>query len=651
MKTRSMLSLALILTASSAVADGSWSLHNQEKSLRFTLALDQGRLSYQVAHLATDGTSTTVVEPSPLGLSRKDADFSGSLRFVSEGSERTIDETYTMLTGKQREIRNRAVERTYTFENRAKGRVEITVRAMDDAVAFRYGFPSGPRGELWVTGESTGFALPKDGTAWMLPYDRLALWSPSYEMPWQNRIPVGTTAGAEHAGWAFPALFHVRSRWVLISEAGIDGTCFGVHLEAEAKDGLYRVRLPEDDETYGVAVKEARISAPWSSPWRLVVVGETPAAIVETTAVTDLSAPNQIGDTSWIRPGRVSWSWWSDKGSPYDYNRLVPFVDLSADFGWEYSLLDLGWEEMRNGTVEKLIDYARARNVGLVLWYNSGGPHNQVMAGLRDRMHVPETRKEEMAKLEGMGVKGIKVDFMQSDKQYLMLLYMDILRDAARHHLLVDFHGATVPRGFARTFPNLATQEGIRGAEQYWDPVFAENAHTYHTIYTFTRNVVGSMDYTPVIFGAAPELQWHKTTNAHELALSVAFESGLQHFVDSASAYRSQPDYVQELLKKVPVTWDETRYVAGEPGDLSVLARRKGEVWYLAALNGRSEPQAVEAQLGFLGAGSYVSLVVGDGSWQKEYRKTEALVSAADTLRLDLAGRGGAVARFAPAVR
>jgi alpha-glucosidase len=645
------LSIALATTASSAAAGSSWSLVNEQKSLRLTLAIEDSRLSYQVTHLASDGRETVVIERSPLGITRKDADFTTGLRFVSQGPLRTIDETYTMLVGKQREIHSQALERSYTFATRGGARLDLTLRAMKDGVAFRYGFPKGPAAERWVTGESTGFALPKDGTAWMLPYDRLAVWAPSYESAWQNRIAVGTPAGSQNAGWALPALFHVRSRWVLISEAGMDGTCFGVHLQPEAKGGLYRVRLPEDDETYGVAVKEAKIALPWQSPWRLIVVGETPAAIVETTAVTDLSAPSEIMDTSWIKPGRVSWSWWSDKGSPFDYNRLVPFVDLSSDFGWEYALIDLGWEDMHNGTVEKLLDYAKAKNVGLVLWYNSGGPHNQVYAGLRDRMHLPATREAEMAKLERMGVKGIKVDFMQSDKQYLMQLYIDILRDAAKHHLFVDFHGATVPRGWARTFPNLLTQEGIRGAEQYWDAVFAENAHTYHTIYTYTRNVIGSMDYTPVIFGAAPELQWHKTTNAHELALAVAFESGLQHFVDSVSAYRIQPDYVQKFLKDVPVAWDETRYVAGEPGTLSVLVRRRGDAWYLAALNGLATPQTVKVPLSFLGPGGYAATLIGDGSWQKDYRKSEAAVSAGETLTLDLAGRGGCAARFAPAVK
>ena len=641
-------------SASGLVAQGtpaSQSVVDVSKSVRFAWSLDAGQLTYSVSRLA-GARETEVLGRSPLGLKRSDTDFTGGLTFVAAAPARTIDETYTLLAGKRHEIHNRATEQSFTFKNRDGAVLELTVRAMDDGVAFRYGFPAAPgtaAAKLLLVGESTGFQLPAKGEAWMLPYDKIAECSPSYESPWQNRIAIGQTVGDFYAGWAFPALFHAANHWILITEANLDGTCYAAHLQPTAPGGLYSIRLPEDEETYGVAVKEATISLPWQSPWRVVVVGDTPATILETDIVTDLSAPNELADISWIKPGRSSWSWWSDKGSPSDYNRLVPFIDLSADFGWEYSLIDAGWESMYNGTVEKLLDYAKSKNVGLVLWYNSGGPHSKVICGLRDFMHIPEKREAEFERIAKLGVKGVKVDFMQSDKQYIIQLYIDILRAAARHHLFVDFHGATTPRGWARTFPNLVSQEGIRGVEQYWDADFAENAQTFHTIYPFTRNVVGSMDYTPVVFGGCGDLQWHKTTNAHELALSVAFESGVQHYVDSVAAYRAQSEQVRKVLAQVPSTWDETRYVAGTPGELCVLARRTGRIWYLAALNGRIEAQAVEASLAFLGKGRFTADLFTDGSWQKEIKQETRPVNGGDTLPLALAARGGALVRFTPA--
>jgi hypothetical protein len=622
---------------------------NESRTLRFSLALDEGRLTYQVAAVS-GAQATTVVESSPLGLVRQDATFTDGLRFVRAEPPRAVTGEYRLVAGKRHDVRYRGLEQTFRFTNATGQLMTITVHAEADGVAFRYGFPAGPEGELAVTGEATGFKLPEDGRGWMQPYDQVAVWSPAYEAEYRDAIAVGTAAPSDSAGWALPLLFHVRRHWVLITEAAMDGTSFAVHAQPDAEHGLYRVRLPEPGETYGAAPQAARITAPWQSPWRVIVVGATPAAPVETLLVYNLSAPSEVAETGWIHPGRSSWSWWSDKGSPADYHRLVPFVDLSADFGWEYSLLDLGWERMANGSIEQLIAYAKQRHVGLTLWYNSGGRHNRVDAGLRDLMADPAKREEEFAKLERWGVKGVKVDFMQSDKQDVIQLYLDLLRAAARHHLVVDFHGATIPRGWARTFPNLLTSEGVRGAEQYWDPQFAAKAHTLHTIYCFTRNALGSMDYTPVIFGAAPELQWHRTTNAHELALAVAFESGLQHYVDSVAAYRAQPDVVQQLLKEIPADWDETRYVAGEPGRLAVLARRRGATWYVAALNGLDDPQVVTVPLDFLTQEAEAT-VVTDGTWQKEVKTEQRRATRADRLTWALAGRGGALARFAPAGR
>ncbi|MBN1479493.1 glycoside hydrolase family 97 catalytic domain-containing protein, partial [candidate division KSB1 bacterium] len=306
-------------------------------------------------------------------------------------------------------------------------------------------------------------------------------------------------------------------------------------------------------------------------------------------------------------------------------------------------------EMNHGGDIQDLIAYADSKGVGLILWYNSGGPHNQVPDACPcDIMDDPVKRRAEMQKLQEWGVKGIKVDFMQSDKQYVIQLYHDILLDAADYHLLVDFHGATIPRGWQRTFPNLMTMEGIRGAEQYWDVNFAENAHTFHTIYTFTRNVVGSMDYTPVIFGDAENKIPHQTTNAHELATAVAFESGLQHFADNAQNYLAQPDYVLDFLSTVPVAWDETQYIEGIPGKWIVMARRKKQDWYIVGLNGGLESRTISIPLPFLQENDYICLLITDGKQPREFTGDRLTVSKDDTLSLIMTGRGGFSARYSP---
>ena len=209
----------------------------------------------------------------------------------------------------------------------------------------------------------------------------------------------------------------------------------------------------------------------------------------------------------------------------------------------------------------------------------------------------------EFAKLRDWGVKGVKVDFWQSDKQDRIRQYRDLLRDAAEFHLLVDFHGCTLPRGWSREFPNLVTMEAVFGAEQYKARLeMAEGGARHNTILPFTRNVVGSMDYTPVTFGDAQFP--HRTTNAHELALAVVFESGVQHFADSVESYRSLPDAPKQFLK-VPAAWDETRALSGEPARTVVVARRAGNVWYIGGINAQNTKQSMALSLGFLEPGDW----------------------------------------------
>ena len=277
----------------------------------------------------------------------------------------------------------------------------------------------------------------------------------------------------------------------------------------------------------------------------------------------DLADKNKIGEADWIKPGRSSWSWWSDHLSGKDFNKLKKYVDLAKDMRWEYSLVDANWNIMHGDNIEELIKYAAAKNIGLTLWYNSGGAHNTITEQPRDIMNDPVKRKEEFKKLHAWGVKAVKVDFFDSDKQDIIRLYLDILKDAAAEKIMVVFHGCTLPRGWSRTYPNLLSMEGIRGAEQIgWDTVFANNAAMYNTINLFTRNVVGPMDYTPVTFSDSKCCP-HTTTNAHEFALSVLYGSGMMHFADSDSSYRGQKEEVKKFLAIVSNTWDETKFLEG----------------------------------------------------------------------------------------
>lgn len=634
-----LLSITVFLAAAGAACagDAAWSVSAPEAPLTWTLRLDpEGRLSYSIAH-----GGATVVESSALGLDTSAGGFASGLAFGLATSVETRTETYTLVSGKR--LAHAAayrVQRLY-FQNADARVLGIEVRVFNDGVAFRYFFPDPSEEEVTIKAEHTAFDLPTPGKAWMHPYDVIAPWAPAYETFYADELAIGTTAPADKNGWAFPMLFEVNDRWVLISETGHAGDYPGMHIQPEAPGGRYTLRPPEPEEAEGFCSNRGTRALPWNLPWRIFIVGDSLATLVESDLATHVAEPNRLEDTSWIRPGRASWSWWSDGDSPKDYVKLRAFVDFSAAMGWEYSLVDANWDEMQGGDLEMLAAYANARGVGLLAWYNSGGPRNTITEKPRNRMDDRAVRRAEFAKLREWGVKGIKVDFFQSDKPCMLQQYIDILEDAADFGIVVNFHGCTLPRGWRRTYPNLLTLESVRGGEAYR---FDEDYPTYSPIHmniaTYTRNVIGPMDYTPV--GLSDRQYPHLTTYAHELAQAVVYESGIQHFCDHYAAYQALPDFALKLLREVPAVWDETRFLDGYPGDYTVLARRRGDRWYVAGLNGLDRPLELEVELSFLEQPGRLFLITSDGG-REALKGGSVPVGAGGSISLEMAPRDGFV--------
>lgn len=631
-----------ILVSCSRTNETSRKLLSPSKNLQITFLLNGGKPFYKVDYIK-EVKEISVLEKSPLGIVRKDQTFVDGLEIKSSGTETSFTDEYKMLIGKKSEIKEAGNELVITLKNKNNSLIEIVLRAYNDGVAFKYKFPEESIEKYTILSENTGFKLPVTGNAWIMPYDKPVLWAPAYEANYENNIPVGK-ASPTVEGWAFPALYNVNGLWVLITEANVNYNFYGAHLEQNAENGLYKIRLPEPTDGEGIGSPNPTSTLPWESPWRTIVVGPTPAAIIETNLVYNLSEPTKNQDIAWIKPGRVSWSWWSDHDSPKDINKLKPFVDIAAEMGWEYSLVDANWDIMQVGNIAELIAYAKSKNVGLILWYNSGGPHNKITERPREIMHDPVKRKAEFKKLEAWGIKGIKVDFWQSDKQVIMELYQDLLKDAAECHILVDFHGCTLPRGWSRTYPNLMTMEAVKGAEQYsWDKYFCENANLLHSIYPYTRNTVGPMDYTPVTFTNYKDSLAHTTTFGHELALAVVFESGLQHFADAVQGYKSLPAYAKQFLKDVPAAWDETKYISGIPGKDLVIARRKAQTWYVAAINGEKTDKVIEFTIPVTGNDEYSLNIISDGTTAKSFSNKQLKYKPGDKVSIMMLSKGGFV--------
>ena len=565
---------------------------------------DSGSLFYTIEVLINKQYET-VINPSPLGLISNRENLAERLSFLQESGIKRIDEEYEMISGKQRICHNLANEITLTFTNPDQARIVVQFRAYNDGVAFRYILPG--EGQRTIELEETGFSIPGEGLAWIAPYDTAAPWSPGYETLYTN----GTDAGEDapgRAGWAFPALFKVNGTWLLVSEAGLCENYCGSHLEPEVENGTYKIRFPEADERYGKGERLPSWRLPWEMPWRFIIVGNDLNTIIKSNMPCHLSEPCRIPDTDWIIPGRSSWSWWSSTTHGRKMDTLKQYADLSAEMGWEYTLVDAGWENMLGGTAEEFIAYANNLNVGTWLWYNSGGRQGTNFTRNAYVMEDSTLRKNEMKRIRELGVKGIKVDFFCSDKQDVIKLYLDILKDAAENRLLVNFHGCTLPRGWRRTYPNLLSMEAIMGGENYrYNEHYTEDAPWHNTIAFFTRNTVGPMDYTPVMF--SNNRYPHKTTYGHELATCVLFESGIVHFADKAESYRAADPEVKAFLSAVPVTWEETILLDGYPGKYAVVARKSADnAWYVAGINGEDEEMQIKINRDFLAQGKNYSL-------------------------------------------
>ena len=430
--------------------------------------------------------------------------------------------------------------------------------------------------------------------------------------------------------------------WVLLTEADLDGTYCGSRLHQNASGGIYSIRYPDYTEAMKIGNNNPESSSvPWMTPWRVAIIGKDAASIAGSTIVNGLSKPSKLTDVSWIKPGVSYWSWWADPASPKIFKSMLSYIDLASEWGIPYFLVDANWTKMEGGTIEQLIAYAKQKGVGIWLWYNSGGPHNTVLGAPRNRMWDSDQRRKEFEKLKNWGVKGVKVDFFQSDKQHVIQQYKDILQDAAEFQVMVNFHGCTLPRGWQRTWPNLISMEAIAGEECYmFRDSYPEAAVWHNTIQPFTRNALGSMDYTP--FGLSNKINKHLTTYAHELALTVVFESGIVHLIDFPEVYKALPEYVQTFVKQLPTVWDESRMIYGYPGRDVVMARRSGDKWFVGGINGEKKSKEIVLTLDFLKAGrTYTAKIIGDGDNDKSFNYKEIKVKKGDKFPVKMISCGG----------
>lgn len=575
--------------------------------LAVKVSVDNGIATYAVNY---DGVE--MMCPSRLGLMTNIGDFTQGLT-MEDAKESKMEKHYDMTRTKASHSDYVANQLDITLANSKKHQMVVTFLVSDNDIAFRYTLlrqtNDNPKSAV-ITSEASAFLFPEGTTTFLSPQsDPMVGWErtkPSYEELYSADTEMNTRSQYGQ-GYVFPALFRINDKgWILLSETGVTSAYVGSHLSDYSTGTGYTIAYPMAGENNGNGTTSAGIAVPGSTPWRTITIGNSLKPIVETTISYDVVEP-LFEPTEKYRGGRYTWSWliWQDES--INYQDQVQFIDLAAAMGFEYCLVDNWWDErIGRDKIVELSNYAMAKGVRLMLWYNSNGYENDAPQTPRQRLSTSYARDKEMAWLKSVGVAGIKVDFFGGDKQQTMQLYEDILYDANRYGLQCIFHGCTLPRGWERLYPNYVASEAVLASENVF---FGENNAVRQpydlTLHPFCRNATASMDWGGIIMNrylSRDNKSRHsrKTTDVFEMASGITMQTAIQCVAMQPNNLAELPQVELDFLKGIPTTWDETRYIDGYPGKFVVLARRHGQQWYVAGLNAEKGAKSLTLQLPML---------------------------------------------------
>ena len=624
------------------------------------IASPDGRILVQVN--AAEGQATysvnyngqEILRTSRLGVVRDDADFTQGISATEHYLDRVIklekvEDHYELLTSKRRQNVYRANRRVFEVQSHSGARMDIEFQVSNDGFAFRYVFPGKDDTRHLISRETSSFNFLPGTRGWLQPIaPPRSGWNesnPSYEEYYERDIPVGQPSLLGGA-WVFPALFRSNDAWLLVSESGLRRNYCGSRLLAARRSTEYFIDFPGPLETSNGGAVTPESTLPWTTPWRFAVIGSL-KTIVESTLGTDLADPPAKGTKLLPElPGKAAWSWPLLGDDQTIVKVQKQFIDYAADMGWQYALVDSAWDrQIGYDGLKELVEYGRPKGVKILIWYNSAGEWNTTPLTPRDKM-LAESRLAEMQKIKALGIAGVKVDFFAGDAQSTIAYYHDIIEDAAKVGLAVNFHGATLPRGWQRTYPNLMSMEAVRGMEyNTFEQSNAERGPVHDAMLPFARNVFDPMDYTPVVLDKLPRTELRDSA-AFELATAVLFTSGIQHYAEIPSGMRKAPPYVREFLKHVPAVWDDVRFIDGFPGQFAVIARRAGKTWYVAGINADTQPLKVKLDLKELGVskpGRIITNGIDPLGFKSEPFPSEKGVTAEE---ITMRPRGGFVVTF-----
>ncbi len=606
---------------------------------------DEGKPVYSVI---CDGK--TVIDKAPLGLTTDFADLSKGLK-ETDVKTGVINREYAQDKIKKSKINVSATNAVVKYEGEGGKRIDMEWHVADDGVAFRYLVPrQNGKGSMVVKDEKSSFVFPEGTTTYLTSQsDPMIGWKrtkPSYEEYYVVDAPMDQKSEYGH-GYTFPALFKTPDGiWTLLTETGVDGYYCGSHL-SDYKDGGYSIAFPMEGENNGNGSANPGVALPGNTPWRVMAIGDNLAPIVETTLPWDLVEPKYATSRP-ARPAKGTWSWilWQDGSINYDDQKT--YIDFAADMGYDNVLIDNWWNtNIGEKKMEELIKYAHSKGVNPILWYSSSGHWNDIEQGPVNRMDRPIERKKWMKWMRDNGVDAIKVDFFGGDKQETMRLYEDILSDAADYGIDVVFHGCTLPRGWERMYPNFVGSEAVLASENMiFDQVFCDKEALHATLHPFIRNSAAIMEYGGSFLNKRMNKgndggNVRRTTDAFQLAVAVLFQNPVQNFALAPNNLTDAPAVAIDFMKNVPTTWDDTKYIAGEPGKYVVIARRHGDTWYVAGVSNLEKPVKLDLFLPMFEKGAKLQMI--NDNKNGEPVKTEITVKNPEKVTVTLNPASGFV--------
>jgi alpha-glucosidase len=651
----SLLLLPLLLLAGAANAE-TWQANSPDGQIAVTVdKSDVGLPKYSVSY-----HGKTFIAPSELGLRTDIVGFGAKGFDTPTVTTRSVNDTYKIVAGKAASAPDHYNEQTLTFHETGGSRdLSLIFRVYDSGVAFRYVLPA-QNAAYGLYGEKTEFAFAGDFDCWGL---NLGKFHNAHEGEFDL---VKASLIRDHSLFDSPLVCKTGEGESAFALAESDIEHYPATYYSRAGDNKLGVaiHLPPRTDADDIKPYVAKFTGDKEvkTPWRVIMIGDSPRQLVESTLIATLGAPSKIADTSWIKPGKSAWDWWNGFRAPVanpgiNTETYKAYVDFAHETGLDYILIDEGWyagsstRSKPGADVTKpiaavdmpaIIKYAKARNVRVMVWLQ----WQQLDWQLDDAL----------AAYEKWGLAGIKVDFMDRSDQDITDYYYRVLSKAADHHLLVDLHGAYAPSGLLRTYPNYITQEGVLGAE--YNKWTTRITATHNVTLPFTRMILGPIDYTPGGLGnRTPQaFEIHEdhpltqTTRGQAIAMYVVYDSPLVMVADAPQAYKKADGAWEDgvdFIQAVPTTWDETRVLQGDIGQYIVTARRKGDVWYIGAMT-NEQGRAIEVPLSFLGAGGYEATLWQDGDTPTTLSRAKQWVSATGSLTLKLAGSGGGTAIIRP---